>query len=289
MPTSVGLFILATEALVVAAVSWSRLGARVGVVLAALLLPVPMLVAAPPFARALMGVLHFLILVRALDMMRAGAPGGFWRRLLHLVAIVDTRAATSVRSASAGDLASAAAWLGVVAASVVVIREPDNFGLARPLVWLAAAVGLLGALEGVHALTGFVGSRVFRTAVPPLSLQPYRATTLAEFWGQRWNPVVSGILREHCFKPLRRSPRAALIAAFIGSAALHSYLTLVALDATMALAAGAFFVAQAPMVFIERRLSVRRWPPWAGVAWTIGVLLLLWPLLAEPIVRLFRA
>lgn len=289
MPTSVGLVILAAEALVVAAVSWSRSGARAGLVLAALLLPVPAFVDAPPFARALMGVLHFLVLVRALDMVRDGAPGGFLRRLLHVVSVVDTRVATSVRSASAGDLASAVAWLGVLAASVVVIREPDNFGLARPLVWLMAAAGLLGALEGMHALTGFVGGRVFRAAVPPLSLQPYRATTLAEFWGQRWNPVVSGVLREHCFKPLRRSPRAALIAAFVGSALLHSYLTLLALDAAMALPAGLFFVAQAPMVFIERRLSVRRWPRWAGLAWTIGVLLLLWPLLAEPIVRLFRA
>ena len=79
------------------------------------------------------------------------------------------------------------------------------------------------------------------------------------------------------------------MAAFVGSAVLHSYLTWVALDATMALTAGLFFVAQVPMLFVERKLAVRRWPRAAGIAWTIGVLLVLWPLLAEPIVRLFGA
>lgn len=289
MSASAVLLILGVVAVVSAALAASRNGARAGVILAFLLLPLPAFVAAPPFARALLGVAFFLMAMRAFDMARDGPPGGFARRLVHLVAVVDSRAATTMRAASFADLVAGVAWLGVTAASVVVIQEPGHFGLARPVVWLVAAAGLLGALEGLHALTGFVGSRVLGLPVPPLSLQPYRSATLAEFWGQRWNPVVSGILRAHCFTPLRRSPRAALTAAFVGSALLHSYLALVALDAPMALAAGAFFVAQAPMLFIERKLAVRRWPYAAGLAWTIGVLLLLWPLLAEPVVRLFEA
>lgn len=289
MSASTVFLILGTEALVVAALAASRTGARVGVVLALLMLPIPAFVAAPPFARALLGVAFFLIVVRAFDMVRDGPPGGFARRLLHLVAIVDTRVTPAMRTTSPIGLVTGVAWLAVTATAVIVIREPGAFGFSRPVVWLVAAAGLLGAVEGLHALTGFVGGRVFGAAVPPLSRQPYRSATLAEFWGQRWNPVVSGILRDYCFKPLRRSPRAALVAAFIGSALLHSYLTLVSLDATMALAAGAFFVAQTPMLFVERKLDVRRWPRAAGMIWTIGVLLLLWPLLAEPIVRLFGA
>lgn len=288
MSASAVLLILGVEALVVAALAASRHGARAGATLALLLLPLPAFVAAPPFARALLGVAFFLIVVRALEMVRDGPPGGFARRLVHLVAVVDTRAATAVRATSPLGLVAGVIWLAVTAMSVVVIQEPGHFGLARPALWLVVAAGLLGALEGMHALTGFVGGRVLGVAVPPLSLQPYRSATLAEFWGQRWNPVISGILREHCFTPLRRSPRAALTAAFVGSALLHWYLALVSLDATMALAAGAFFVAQAPMLFIERKLAVRRWPYAAGLAWTLGVLLLLWPLLAEPIVRVFR-
>ena len=286
MSASAVLLILAAEALLVAALSASRIGARIGAVLALLLLPIPAFTAAPPYARALLGSAFFVIAVRALDMVR-DAPPGFGRRLLHVVLVLDSRAAPRARATSWTDVAAGAAWLAVTAIAVIVIREPDHFGLARPVVWLIAAAGLVGAFEALHVLMGFVGGRVFGAAVPPVSLQPYRSATLAEFWGQRWNPVVSGILREHCFKPLRRSPRAALVAAFLGSALVHSYLTLVSLDATMALAAGAFFVAQAPMVFLERKLDVRRWPRAAGLAWTIGVLLLLWPLLAEPIVRLF--
>ena len=279
--------VFAAEAVLVAALAGSRTGARAGLIIATLALPIPAFVAAPPFARALLGVAFFMIVVRTLDLMNDRAPRAFGRRLLHLVAIVDTRATSARRNGSLVDLAAGVAWLLVMASALVVIQEPHASGLARPVVWLVAAVGLLAAVEGMHALTGFVGGRVFGTAVPAISLQPYRSMTLAEFWGQRWNPVVSRILREHCFRPLARRPRTALVAAFIGSAVLHAYLTWVALDATMALTAGLFFVAQVPMLFVERKLSVRRWPRAAGIAWTIGVLLLLWPLLAEPIVRLW--
>lgn len=288
MPVWLVFVVLALDIVVVAALSASRSGARIGAALGALALPLPAFVAAPPFARALFGVAFFLVAVRALDMARRVSGRNLGGRILHLVAVVDTGRPVAPRPASPIAPLTAMLWLSATALSVLVFQTSRGHDVPRPLLWLAAAAGLLGALEGLHSLSGWLG-RVFGAAVPPLSLQPYRSATLAEFWGTRWNPVISGILREHCFKPLARHPRAALAAAFAGSALLHSYLTLVSLDATMALTAGLFFVAQAPMVFVERRLAVRRWPRAAGTLWTIGVLLLLWPLLAEPIVRLFGA
>ena len=252
-------------------------------------LPLPAFVHAPPLARAFLGIAFFMVFVRALDLARGARVHGFGRRLVHLVVIVDTRTSTTWPRSPVGTQALVAAgWVAVTAAAWFAIRAPAAGEQPRVVLWLAAAAGIVGMFEGTQAIVGLAMTAGFRAGVPQLSRQPYRSRTLAEFWGQRWNPVISGVLREHCFRPLSRRPLAAMILAFAASGVLHAYLGLVSLGVTMAVTLGLFFLAQPPLLLAERRLNVRRWHPAAGRAWTIGTLILLWPLIAEPLVRLLR-
>lgn len=137
----------------------------------------------------------------------------------------------------------------------------------------------------MHVITALLG-----LTPPPLHDAPYRALTVSEFWGRRWNLTMSSFLREHCFAPLsRRSPVVALFASFAASAAIHAYLAAVALGALAALSWVAFFLAQPLVIATERRLHVRRWPPAAGWVWTVAGLALFSPLFLEPFLWLFEA
>ena len=284
IPGPVGLVILGADALLAATLTSTRAGAVVAAVVAALCLPVPVFTAASPLEGAFLGIAFFLVLARTLDLVRRAPIAGFGRRLLHLVLVVDTRSTRPAARLPANGLATVA-WVAVTAAAWNVIRAPD-LDLARPVLWVVAGFGIVGMFEGTHGLVALLARTARWNNVPPLSLQPYRSTTLTEFWGRRWNPVVSGLLREHCFQPLSRRPHTALLAAFVASALLHGYLGAVSLDARMAASLGLFFAVQPPLLLAERKLGVRRWPQAAGSAWTIGLLALLWPLIAEPLVRL---
>lgn len=68
----------------------------------------------------------------------------------------------------------------------------------------------------------------------PSSDEPYLSTSLQDFWGRRWNLVVTGTLRQTVYKPLRRSAEPvlgvrwaappALLAAFLISGLTHELL-----------------------------------------------------------------
>ena len=54
---------------------------------------------------------------------------------------------------------------------------------------------------------------------------PLLSTSLAEFWGSRWNPIIGKLLQEAFYKPVRRldfSRVTAMLACFSGSAILVS-------------------------------------------------------------------
>jgi hypothetical protein len=106
---------------------------------------------------------------------------------------------------------------------------------------------------------------------------PVAATTLGEFWGQRWNRLVSGFLREVLFFPLARrvGPRAALLAVFLYSGFYHEIASFLA-------RAGyggptLYFPLQYVGVAVENLRPVRRHlqaHPWFGRAWTLAVVTL---------------
>ena len=286
---ALALIVLGMVTLIVAALAATRSGARIGVAVAAAGLLVPAITDTSPLARAFVGIAFLMCFVRSLDLLRGPTIPEPGRRILHLLVVADSRRGHRIaREVSVPAVARAVAWLGVLATVVMVLLLPAAAALPRVWQWALVAVFIVAMFEGTEALVSVMGRAAFGFRTPVLSRQPYESRTLSEFWGRRWNPVISGVLRDHCFTPLARRPRLALAAAFLGSAALHFYLGTVSLDMTMAASLGLFFVIQPPLLLAERRLQVRRWPRYAGAAWTIGTLVLAWPLVAEPLLRLLR-
>lgn len=281
----------ASEVLLVAALSGRRPGAAIGVAVSIVLLPVPAFVEGPPILRFLLAVGAVICLLRALDLWREAPPWSFATRVRHLVLLFDTRLAAPRRPGL--DLAAGArlALAGVVfLGALSVVRWAGALPDAGryPLRWLAGAVMGFAGFEALVALVLGLASLV-GLRPPVLHDRPYLARSVAEFWGRRWNRVVSRILRERCFAPLaRRSAGLALVAVFAASAAIHAYAAAVALDAVAAASWAAFFLAQPALIAAERRIGARRFSDLAGRAWTAAALAVVGPLFLEPFVRLFE-
>jgi D-alanyl-lipoteichoic acid acyltransferase DltB (MBOAT superfamily) len=140
-------------------------------------------------------------------------------------------------------------------------------------------------LDGVLALV----VAAFGRAVPPVNRAPYLATSLSDFWSRRWNSIINTLLREHVYRPF--AGRGAIVAmtwVFAASAALHAYLVGMLLGVWATLAWTVFFLVQALGMWLERRVRVRRWPKAWGHAWTLGWLLVLYPLFVEPLLMLLE-
>jgi hypothetical protein len=107
--------------------------------------------------------------------------------------------------------------------------------------------GIVDATRGTYALFG--------VRIAPILDQPLRSVTVREFWGRRWNRTVADWLRHHAFAPLARAgaPGAGVVASFGLSALFHAYIVLVPLGPGPAAMMASFFLAQIPIVFVERR------------------------------------
>lgn len=111
--------------------------------------------------------------------------------------------------------------------------------------------------------------------VEKLWVQPLAATSLGDFWGQRWNRLVSGFLREVVFVPLARraGSRFALFGVFLFSGFYHemaSFLGGAGYGGPML-----YFLVQYLGVALENVRPVRRWLhawPWLGRTWTLVVI-----------------
>lgn len=151
----------------------------------------------------------------------------------------------------------------------------------------ASIVALLKTMQvsasGSHWLAGRRLWHLFGVDVPTVQRNPILSRSLAEFWGQRWNRVVGGWLREFFFAPLarRRLPQLGLAASFGASAAIHAWL-IIGLGADAAVMMAAYFLLQGAALFVESRIGLRRAPPILGRAWAIGVVLAPLPLLQGP-------
>ena len=151
--------------------------------------------------------------------------------------------------------------------------------LGAALVYCAMEVATEGLRLG-HQLAG--------VEVPPIQRTPLFSRSVGEFWSQRWNRPVSGWLDEYVFRPLvrrRRGSATALMAAFGVSAALHAWMYFAALGLRAAASVSLFFCLQAPVVMLEAKLGVSRWPSPVARAWTLAWLLGTSPLFVEPLLR----
>jgi alginate O-acetyltransferase complex protein AlgI len=138
------------------------------------------------------------------------------------------------------------------------------------------------ATEGLRFL-----HRLFAVEVPPIQQAPILSRSVGEFWSRRWNRPVSDWLNEYVFLPLarRRRPLLALLSAFAVSALFHAWLYFVALGWPAAASVAVFFLLQAPVVMLETKWRISRWPAVAARAWTLAWLLASSPLFVEPILR----
>ncbi len=112
----------------------------------------------------------------------------------------------------------------------------------------------------------------------PLFRSPLRSTSLAEFWGRRWNLAFSEMTALALYQPLARRAgrRAALAVSFLGSGLLHELAISVPVRAGYGLPLS-YFAMHGSLMMIEGRLARAGRPigrrPWVGRAWTLGWLL----------------
>jgi hypothetical protein len=281
------------EIVVIAALAGTARGARAGVWLAIALLPLPAFVVErwwPPVALLELALLFAVF--RAGDLASDAAWPTFPRRLRHLVSLIDQRRMTRVPPHFAWSALLKLAVAGAVGvAAVRVVGAADAFDGWRhyALRWYVGGAPLpfafIALLDAVIALALAPAGR----SVPPVNLAPYLATSLSDFWSRRWNSIVNTLLRDHVYRPVaHRGAVAAMTATFVASAALHAYLIGMLLGVLATLAWTAFFLVQPALMWLERRLRVRRWRPAWGHAWTVGALMLPYPLFIEPVLVLFE-
>jgi hypothetical protein len=122
-----------------------------------------------------------------------------------------------------------------------------------------------------------LGFRAMGFPVEKLWDCPIAATSLGDFWGRRWNRIVSGMAREVVFFPLARraGARVALFAVFLYSGVYHEFVSFMARSGyggpTL------YFLVQYLGVAIENSRPGRRLlrgHPWLGRAWTLAVVVL---------------
>jgi alginate O-acetyltransferase complex protein AlgI len=141
-------------------------------------------------------------------------PGMDARRFLD----ARVRAAAPTRSEWAWSGATTAFWAVALWAGVRRLPTDD------PRVVGAAGFGCLFAL----LLFGVFGvlSALWRSLgidAAPICRRPWRAASLAEFWGRRWNVAFRDLAHPWVFVPSRRAlgPAGAAVAAFLASGLLH--------------------------------------------------------------------
>lgn len=155
-------------------------------------------------------------------------------------------------------------------AALLVGTEASPLGV----VWLGM-VGTVFTLHfGAFHLLALAWQRIGFNA-EPIMRNPLAATSLAEFWGGRWNRGFSDLAREHWFKPVatRHGAFAGTLAVFLLSGLLH--------EAVLSLPARggwggptAYFVVQALALLLERSTAGKRlglgrgWRGWLFVALT---------------------
>jgi hypothetical protein len=278
-------------AFVVAMISGASRKAALSLVV--LLLPLPLVNPSDvALVRAITANGTALILFRTIDLSLGHTKfSGFRSRLWHLVALYDTRRASRARpmvdlpNIIRAAIYAVIAYLGLLVAEDLAARfeGPAHYAVR----WSGGYIHMLFGIESAAASLVYI-NRAIGFIPPPVHDAPARSRTVQEFWGVRWNKIISSWLNAHCLRPLaaRRRPLLGLALAFVVSAVLHAYFTWAAISLEMALIMGAFFLVQLPIVLLERKLHVARWPLLASHVWTIGWFALTGPLFLEPYLQI---
>ena len=248
----------------------------------------PLLAPLPPLSRALLACMGMLGMLKILQLdfePRWSAHHPVWHGLSPFDVSTARPAASRFDGRLFALLVVHALLLALVVAALVQLPAQDSTWRAAWRLVLGAAFVYCAMETGTEGLR--FGHRLFGVEVPPIQQAPVLSRSVGEFWSRRWNRPVSAWLNEYAFLPIarRRKPLLALLVAFSVSAAFHAWLYYAALGLRAAASAAAFFLLQAPVVMLETKLRVARWPGPVARAWTLGWLLLTSPLFVEPLLQ----
>jgi alginate O-acetyltransferase complex protein AlgI len=153
-------------------------------------------------------------------------------------------------------------------------------GLSSAL--LLGWAGMIGTVLMLHFGSFHLASCAWRSIgvdAPPLMKHPTRSTSLAEFWGARWNTAFRDLTHQFLFRPLatKWGATAALVIGFVFSGVLHEFVI------TLPAAGGyggptLYFCLQAAAMLVERSRAGRclgLGRGWTG--WLFAGLVLLLP------------
>ena len=167
-------------------------------------------------------------------------------------------------------------WAGVVGASVLY---------ARYLLTLLFCASALAFTDHFYSLIFLALSlRAYPSQHSPLS-----SPSLSAFWGGRWNRTIHSLLYHALYLPThsRAGRHAGWLAAFAGSAILHTYPAWVAGMRPRYIAMlGAFFLAHGALMVVERTLGMGK-REWSSRAWMWASLLATLPLICDPLYSLY--
>jgi hypothetical protein len=185
-----------------------------------------------------------------------------WRHAAYFVAWpgLDARAflgSSHAKAPRAGEWLFAVAKLGLGAGLLWIVgpRVPGELAMLRG--WLGMA-GIVFVLHfGIFHLLSCVW-RAVGVEAKPLMNWPVAASSLADFWGRRWNTAFRDLTFHLLFRPLTRSlgAKAGLAAGFLFSGVLH--------DLVISVPAGGgygwptlYFTIQGIGLLVERGLKLR--------------------------------
>jgi D-alanyl-lipoteichoic acid acyltransferase DltB (MBOAT superfamily) len=243
--------------------------------------------------RLLMALFGILSGMRLADLAVDKRSWSWLQRVWLMLAIVDSREVRATKRAFdwiAFLLCALGLSLIVTAFAGAELVDRRATGLALLWRWSCGAAMCYLVLDSAQqGLRWFY--RLLGVSIPELHRHPILATTVREFWGERWNLVVHEWLRRHFFWPFarRRQPTLGIILAFLASAFIHFWAFFVALDLVLAIPMGLFFLIQGVWVWIETILKrPARDERWMARVITISAVAIPSPLFVEPALRVFE-
>jgi predicted DCC family thiol-disulfide oxidoreductase YuxK len=213
------------------------------------------------------------------DARRDGAAAGRLRSLEYLFLWPGMDAAAFLARASREERPHASEWMAAgckVALGVALIGIGSRTLPSHPMLagWLAMA----GVISLLHFGAFHVLSVAWRRAgvhATPVMRNPLRSTSLAEFWGRRWNTAFHELATRFTFHPLRArvGASAAALLVFLLSGAIHELVISLPAHGGYGLPTG-YFVVQGLGIAGERSSRGRRLGlghGWRGRVFTVLV------------------
>lgn len=85
---------------------------------------------------------------------------------------------------------------------IILCHYKDHF-IHPKLIWLLYLIQIYTSLEVLLAVIAALAQISIGVQLEPQFDEPYLATSLQDFWGKRWNLMVSNILRPTVYNPIR--------------------------------------------------------------------------------------